>query len=291
MASNQSAAPSWSALFLVVVPAILTAMGAVVLVLQLVSAPVWADLLVVAVAVLAIVVLTLICANAPRRTPAIPPGADFEREDGAKVVLEVPASRKMLEVSNAVARGHYGREAMSLEQVERWCAKNPYGYAVLRSQGGEYLGYFDILPISDEAADALVKDHLGESAIRPEHILAPEAMKDARTLYFASVAVRVHETEEVWGRRQAQLFLALIDYLHTYYGGMNRRALAIAATPEGTNLLRRTLRARKVDYGDCRKDGHDVYEFDVTPESLEEWRGRIHGWHMSPVVSIVRPAG
>jgi len=96
-----------------------------------------------------------------------------------RVVVEVPASHDMLVVANKHARMLYGRDCPTLTEVERWWGRNPWVFAVLRSEWGDYLGYFDILPLTEEGAGLVESGEIEERDIRPDHILSPAEMKDA----------------------------------------------------------------------------------------------------------------
>jgi hypothetical protein len=192
-----------------------------------------------------------------------------------RVVVEVPASHDMLVVANKHARMLYGRDCPTLTEVERWWGRNPWVFAVLRSEWGDYLGYFDILPLTEEGAGLVESGEIEERDIRPDHILSPAEMKDAKTLYLSGLGVRDAGTE-VGKARAAKIVRALVSYIEQYYGHDCRRVLALAATPDGERLLK-GIGARISCAAEARRDRRNLYEIYVTGELLSQVKARTSG--------------
>ncbi|MGD0645510.1 MAG: hypothetical protein ABSA75_11455 [Candidatus Bathyarchaeia archaeon] len=188
------------------------------------------------------------------------------------VYLEVPMPHHMLLAANKHAMTIYGHSALELAKVEPWYNVNPYIGAVLRSRNGEYLGYFDILPLEEEAAKQLVSGQLSEKDILPKHILGPQKMKNAKTLYFAGIAAKDAGTE-IGKCRASELFLGVVEYMRFYYGDAPRQVLAIAATPSGERVLK-GINAQVVCAAPARKDKCNLYEKIYTSDVLEGFKRR-----------------
>jgi hypothetical protein len=196
---------------------------------------------------------------------------DCKNIDGP-VFLEVPMPHHMLVAANKHASKIYGKNALKLSKVESWYRVNPYVGAVLRSQYGEYLGYFDILPLGEEAAKLLIAGQLTESEILPKHILEPEKMKMAKALYFAGIAAKDAGTE-IGKCRASELFLGLVEYMKYYYGDAPRQVLALATTDDGERVLKGIM-AQVVCAALARKEKYNLYEKIYTTDLLQEFKRR-----------------
>jgi hypothetical protein len=171
-------------------------------------------------------------------------------------------------VSAAIAHAQqlYGADALSLEEVQRWIAVNPYVLGVLTA-GSQYEGYLDVLPLSRSGSE-LIRSRTGsERMLGAGHILVPGQMRSAACLYVASLAVREHGTPAGHARASA-LFLGLAIYLRTLYGEASRAACGLVATPEGERVVRR-WGAKLVQAAGTRGDGLTLYEFDLEPSQIE----------------------
>lgn len=196
---------------------------------------------------------------------------DAEKVDG-KALLEVPTPYHMLVVANKHAQAVYGSDGLALADVEKWWKQNPFVEAVLRSESGDYLGYFDILPLTESGANLVESGKTTEREIPLECILPPTEMRSAKTLYWAGIAVKEAGTE-IGKTRTAELIYGLVSYIKHYYGDAPRRVLALATTRQGECLLK-GLGARIVCAGEARKDRHNLYEIILIPKSLSQIKSR-----------------
>jgi hypothetical protein len=196
---------------------------------------------------------------------------DVDVEDG-QVFLEVPTPYHMLVAANNHARELYGHDALKLREVEKWWKGNPLVEAVLRSEHGAYLGYFDVLPLTEEAASLLESGKIDEHDIKPEYIMKQTEMKKTKTLYLAGMAVK-DAGSELGKSRAAKLFCGLVAYTRFYYGDTPRRIFALAATSSGERLLK-GVGAKIVCAAAARKDHHDLYEMDLKHGLLAQVESR-----------------
>jgi len=188
------------------------------------------------------------------------------------VILEVPATYDMLVQANKHAKSIYGRGSPSLDDVEKWWNRNPFVEAVLHTKSGEYLGYFDVLPLTDDGAKLVECGKIHEREIPTTCILSPVKMKEAKTLYLAGFAVKDSGTEK--GKMiAAKLFYGLACYIEHYFGMADRRILALAATPDGERILK-AINAKLICPKDIRKDKYDLYEIMLTSSLLLEIKSR-----------------
>lgn len=214
---------------------------------------------------------------------------DIFEENGADegVVLEVPGSHDMLVAANTHVKHVYGHDALSLAEVERWWGRNPWEFAVLRSASGEYLGYFDVLPLTEEGVKLVESGSFEERDIGANHVLPPTKMRGAKKLYLAGIAVRDQGTEA--GKdRAATAIWGLAAYVRHYYGEKTRRVLAVAATEDGERLLK-GIGARLVQSRHSRKDKHDLYEFTTERDLIASVRQRARKRARPPRLSFKLP--
>lgn len=219
------------------------------------------------------------------KPPHISPEIILEDEN-EEAILEVPAPKDMYVQANRHARQVYGHDAIPLHKYEKWLARNPFITATLRTPSREYLGYFDVLPLTEEGIK-LIESGLGEGEIDPRFILPPSKMKAAKKLYLAGIAVKESGTE-VGKFRAATLILGLVSYLEYYYGERPRHVLAIAATTHGERLLK-SIGARLVQSTEYRKDNHDLYEFITSPSLINNVVQRAKRRARRPKLSFKRP--
>jgi hypothetical protein len=198
--------------------------------------------------------------------------------------LEVPASADLLKAANDDARAVYGGDAMSLKDVRRWLSKNPFAIGVLRTVDNRYLGYFDVLPLTQAAAQSLLNG-MTERQITPEMIVPPASMDNAPVVYIASIAVKDSRTQ-AGKQRAAALLLGLVAHMRRYYPKRPLSGLAIAATSDGQRLLK-SINATVCRHAHTRSDGHDLYEFQWTAELEEDILRRIRKRLDNEVVPLV----
>lgn len=201
--------------------------------------------------------------------------------------LQTPASEPLLRAAMRDARVVYGRDAMNLVEVKKWLARNPLVIAVLYSDAGRYMGYFDLVPLTKRGMEILRSGEHYENEIPPGEIVTPASMKRAHALYLASIVARRSGTRK--GHEVAvRLFNGLARYLEYYYGGTARPGIALAATADGERVMKR-FRAKLVSPATTRKDGHNLYEFQVTPKLIRRIKERTERKATPPVVLLSPP--
>jgi hypothetical protein len=190
-------------------------------------------------------------------------------------VLEIPASDNMLAAAWKYARSVYGRDALSLERLKIWREANPWTIAVMRCPKNHYQGHFDLLPLTREAAERLIRGTLAEHSLDEQHIMSEELMHTAEFLYIAGVCVRDHDGGD-GDLRAAQLIGGLASMAKELYGSKKREVFAIATTDDGIRLLENpNLNHRKLREPAARPDGHPVYGLELTPQLLDTILSRV----------------
>ncbi len=193
---------------------------------------------------------------------------DEEKQEDGERFLRIPPTADMLAAAQSHAQSVFKTESMTLDEVRIWTNKNPFITAILCSQWGQYLGYFDVLPLTESGETRMVSGLIEEREISSDDVFAPEEMSNAKTLYVAGIAVKGMGTE-LGKNRAAAMLVGLANYIEYFYGVEQRRIIAVAATPAGEQILKR-VNARICCLSCNRKDGHDLYEFYFTPQLYEQ---------------------
>ncbi|HEX2066488.1 MAG TPA: hypothetical protein VHI93_06720 [Candidatus Thermoplasmatota archaeon] len=195
-----------------------------------------------------------------RPEPAPPPtdvhDVLFDPE-AAGSAIAVPATHDLIDACAEYARVSYGSDAIPAGILKAWWRRNPWTFLVLQGPHGEYLGHANLMPL-DAAGARLIQDgQILEKELPAERILPPLRMREAQTLYLSALGVKDANTK-AGHRRACQLIGALVAYVRQVYGTAPRTLTAIAASEDGTRLLRR-LGARITCAAAARKDRHDHY--------------------------------
>jgi hypothetical protein len=197
-------------------------------------------------------------------TKNLPPGMlpeEFERRR-----IHCPCDLKLTDQVGRLAQQCYGDGSISRSQYEPLRVKNPNILACLTGARGEFLGYFDVIPLNDHFGTMFLKGRVTEKEITHEDILAPHEMAKCNYLYIAGFAVR--NWEHYSGYHNALILVwALLRYLDHFYGKINALAFAVAFTKEGQRLLE-TFTLKLEGDGSTRVDKHSAYSLVLTPEEI-----------------------
>jgi hypothetical protein len=162
------------------------------------------------------------------------------------------------------------------DKFEQMRAKNPYILACLKDHKGRFLGYFDAIPLRPQFAQPFLAGLVTESQITHEDVLSPEKLATCKYLFISGLAVRDPNTHA--GRRNASMLVwGLLKYLDRFYGSIEPRVFALAATKEGDDLLERfkiTLRSE----GSNRVDGYKLYSIPLTTAELAKRLACVPDW-------------
>ena len=121
---------------------------------------------------------------------------------------------------------------------EQFRVKNPYILACLTDSLGNFLGYFDIIPLKETFAIPFLDGRVTEAQITHEDVLAPQEMNTCKYLFISGLAARNPNTHA--GRKSASMLVwAALKYLDAFYSTTQPLVFALAATKEGDELLQR----------------------------------------------------
>lgn len=191
--------------------------------------------------------------------------------------LSCPCTTEIAQKANEMTPFFYGDEAVAFSTYQKWLTKNHQILVCLTGADKNVLGYFDVLPLSDDFVASFVVGKVGESDIQPEHILSPRDALSCRQLYLSGMAVRCPNT--FVGKRNATILLwGLLHYLKNYYPGSNSRILyGLGSTTDGNDLLKRfnfTLLGAETE----RSDKHNFYALPFTNFLIDEYLSLFQDW-------------
>jgi len=187
-----------------------------------------------------------------KNLPPVISSAEFEHRR-----LHCPCDMKLAEQVGQLAEECYRGENISPVKYEALRVKNPYILACLTGAQGNFLGYFDVIPLQDHFGALFLQGQVTEKEITHEDILAPSEMAQCKYLYISGLAVRNWETYA--GHRNAFILIwGLLKYLEHFYKEVGPLAFAVAFTKEGGNLLE-TFKLKVGTDGSTRLDKHTVY--------------------------------
>lgn len=161
-----------------------------------------------------------------------------------------------------------GVEPMPVGRYQAFLDRNSTIFVCLLDANRHVQGYFDILPLHPEFLRRFCDGAVGESDIRPEHILTREQAVAGGDLYLAGIAVREHQS--IAGRKLACVLVwGLVTYLSDLYSPrIPRRLYAEAASKEGETLLLK-FNFKLVAERAGRRDPFRVYALELTKATLE----------------------
>lgn len=154
--------------------------------------------------------------------------------------LHCPCNSSLAEEAKLLARECYATDKNSLtpEQFEYLRVKNPLILACLTSERGEFLGYFDMIPLERSFAQLLLKGIVTENQITHEHVFSTNEMRSCEFLFISGLAV--WDADTYTGRRNASMLVwGMLKYLDHYYSKAKPVVFAIASTDSGDELMRR----------------------------------------------------
>jgi len=148
-------------------------------------------------------------------------------------------------------------------------AKNPYILACMTDSRGNFLGYFDMIPVKETFALQLKRGKITEEDITDEDVLAADEMRHCKYLFIAGLAVHNPGTQ-VGARNGSAMVWAMLKYLETFYVSQEPVAFAVAATKTGDELLQKSKFNLDGNAAD-RRDKSNFYSIVITREEVR-WR-------------------
>lgn len=143
--------------------------------------------------------------------------------------------------ANALVRRTLDKRCISYRDYKEWRTKNPLIFTAVIDGDNTLIGFFDVFPLTDEAAAALCSGKRTEREIKASDILPAGDNCNARALYVASVFGNPeHPVLRPLVARDV-LLLKFIEFLiEAFPPTPDRYLLAFANTREGDRVLRNT---------------------------------------------------
>jgi hypothetical protein len=193
------------------------------------------------------------------------------------LTLHCPCDRKLASEASGLAQECYsGSITIESNIFEQLRVKNPLILSCLTDRRGNFVGYFDVIPLDNAFAQSLVQGRLTESQITHEDVLPPQQMKSCKYLFISGIAVR--EPNTYLGRRSASVLVwALLKYLNQYYGRSNALVFALAATAEGDELLQR-FKLHPASGNAVRADHYKLYSIALYQNEITQRLACLPSW-------------
>ena len=143
------------------------------------------------------------------------------------------------EQANVLVRRALDKRCISYRDYRDWREKNPFIFSAVLDGDNALIGFFDVFPLTDEAAAALLSGKRTEREIKASDILPASENAAAKAIYVASVFGNPEHPHLRPLVAKDVLLLKFIEFLiDTFPATLDRYLLAFAHTREGDRLLR-----------------------------------------------------
>lgn len=191
--------------------------------------------------------------------------------------LHCPCDRALaLEATKLADDCYSGSITIEASIYEQLRVKNPLILSCLTDRRGRFVGYFDVIPLSEPFAQSLIHGQTTESHISHEDVLSPQQMKSCKYLFLSGIAV--HAPDTYAGRRNASILVwALLQYLKQHYRHSDAIVFALAATREGDELLQR-FKLRLAPGNTFRADHYKLYSIGISEDEIARRLACMPNW-------------
>lgn len=168
---------------------------------------------------------------------------------------------------NQESAPYFGRDYLDEAVVERWWLKNPKAFIYLRNARMEPCAALCVFTLRHSFMEQFLRGRISDVDIDSEDILEMAASRKASSLYLSAIIVKDPHTQ-IGHRRAVVMVWATIQYLKRTFGVKKARTVfALPVNRASENLLKR-LGFQVVCGAGRRRDGHDLYSFDVSAKNL-----------------------
>ncbi len=174
----------------------------------------------------------------------------FAARDDESIALE----------ANKTVRHGLDKHCISYEDYKKWRRKNPIVFTAITDSDNQLIGFFDVFPLTEEAAQGLISGKLDEHGLNIEAILPYEKNGSAKHIYIASIMVNSQQTVFSQIIAKEVLLLKFAEFISDVFPPNEERVLfAYAHTGYGERLLKNS-EFRNTALSRDNKQGDPLYE-------------------------------
>jgi len=181
-------------------------------------------------------------------------------------VIQCPGVSHLSHQVGVLAQRVYGDASITPEHYKPLLEHNKYILACLAGPDGDFLGYFDVIPLRESFAEVFLLGQVSERDLTKDNILSPGDMRSCRSLYLSGLAAVAPNTPA--GMKNACILTwALLKYLDIFYGAARPLVLASAVTKQGEKLLQK-FKLHLDCEGTHRRDKHPMYTMRLSHDEI-----------------------
>lgn len=171
----------------------------------------------------------------------------------------------LIPLADAINNKYFTIDTASMDTVHEWLGFNGHivTYALLN---GEVIGFYNIMPLTEECGKLFAKQEIKEEDLRPDHMLPHEVLGYAQYGYLAAIAV--DDTRSYRGRQcTAALMSAMCSHLLHGYNKQYFKTLFVNPTTFQGNHMVRRLGLRPVQTIKKKLGENDIYTLIMNEET------------------------
>lgn len=198
-------------------------------------------------------------------------------DSAPQMTLHCPSAPGLVIEAKKLARACFsGSISIEPSAYDQLRLKNENILVCLTDGLGSFLGYFDVIPVTQTFAQSFIAGLVTEDQLTHEHVLSPEEAFRCEYVFIAGLCAKDPHTHV--GRRSACVLVwGLLKYLEFYYARQKPLAFAVAAKDAGHDLLKRferepTRSARE------RKDNYDLFSATVSADEIARRLAYVRDW-------------
>lgn len=181
-------------------------------------------------------------------------------------ILRCPCDYNLTARVAELACYEFGRDTIPLVNYEPLRAKNRNILVCLIGLNGEFLGYFDVIPVKKSFAELFLQGKVSEKDLTHEQVCSDRQMRRSKYVYLAGMAAC--DAESTQGHSNGAILIwGLLKYLEHFYGKSEPYIFASAVNPDGEHLLKR-FEVPLISEGRRRTDHHGVYGVYLSRERI-----------------------
>jgi len=158
---------------------------------------------------------------------------------------------QIAERANNIVRKELDKWTFNYLTYKKWRQKNHLVFAAIVDINNELIGFFDIWPLTEYAAERILSGKLNEHDLTERDIYSYEYVQHAKNIYIASIII--NKEQNVINIKVAKeiVIIKMYEYIEEKYCPLeNKTVIAYAHTKDGEMLLKKagfTMRLRKKD--------------------------------------------